>query len=192
MRKIRDSSLDEYVTWYLQRQQRKGEEPGVIPDSPADRLRMLDTRHNKTGSKAPWFRAAAWSIWLVEHPEEFERLVYFESEWTVAEGLTKRNDGKNYRWLGQVAKNAIRGGYLKRPSAARHLHYYQELKAGRLRLQGEDRLVLRTLSSSEHENNPAGVYYIHDGSGRALPYQILVSEGMTFQTVEVFLAEEVN
>lgn len=122
--------------------------------------------------------------------QELESLVFLESEWTKAEGLVVK-DGANYRLLGKVADRAIALVYLTRASAKRHLDYYTAFKSCHFRLEGSSRLVICSSSGDERRENPAGQYYLHDGTGRALSYMILVKEiAATFNPVEALLVQE--
>jgi hypothetical protein len=189
MRFIRQSSYDEFVEWYLRREQRKG----TIAEVPAlaeKRVQLFERPPvDKIGDLLWLFRAADWYVISLDSREEFDRLVYLDVEWTRSKGLIDPAHGKNFRLLRQVARNALHKHYLEKPDASKHREYYEKFGAG-LRLCGDDRLTLRTMRPVEHDMNPAGIRYLHDGAGRGLPYMLRVLEGMPYEPVEAFVAEE--
>jgi hypothetical protein len=187
MHVARPSSLEEYASWYLQRESRKANAAAAqIRDSPVATLRTLHA-----GKVRPWFdRATRWQIVEMD-PADLGRLVFLESPWTTCEQLVVP-DGPNYRLLRRVARNAIRGAYLSRPAASRHQTYYDQLAAGRLKLSGADRIAICSAGASEVSTNPEAGYYLLDGVGRCLPYMILIAERRPVpRLVEAFLAERI-
>ena len=67
--------------------------------------------------------------------------------------------------------------------------YYRKFKSGAIRMSQEP-IVLRSLGSNEEgPRNPDALFYLHDGLGRSLPYQVLLVEGhLCYEPVEAFLA----
>jgi hypothetical protein len=186
MRYIRGSTFDECVEWYLLRERRK-DPLLVVPNSAPARLEMM--RKDHSGKLRDWFERARWSVVVID-AQELENLIYLESNWTKDENLVV-NDGPNYRLLGKVADRAINSGYLTKASAKQHLEYYNALKKCHFRLEGSSRLVICSPNDSEKQANPAGQYYLHDGSGRGLSYMILIKENAAmFDPIEVFLAQQ--
>ncbi len=187
MRVVRGSSVEEYASWYLQREARKGD-PRPIPVDDAARVQAMWDCH--AGKMRGWFNAATrWRLVELEHSDELAGLVFLESTWTRNEGLVIP-DGPNYRLLGRVADNALASGYLARPSAQKHKDYYDRIAAGALHLRGDDRIAICSAEPSEVAGNPDAVYYLVDGVGRCLPYMMLLKEQKLHRTpTEALLAE---
>ncbi|HUI84002.1 MAG TPA: hypothetical protein VL240_07260 [Candidatus Binatia bacterium] len=185
MRALRDSSLEEYASWYLLREAQKTR---TATPSAMQRDPIAEMQHHE-GKMRSWFDASTmWKIVELENVDEFSNLVFLESDWTREEGLVT-NDGANYRLLDRVAENALRGGYLHRPSAHRHREYYERLAAGTLILRGEDRIAICSAECSEIAANPAASFYLLDGAGRCLPYMVLLKEKRLNEiAIEAFLA----
>jgi hypothetical protein len=188
MRIIRPSSLHEYAAWYLRRDAQKGGSRS-IPDDPEEQVRVMYQRHD--GKMRDWFTStASWYIVSLDSVSELSNLIFLECKWTKDEELVVPN-GVNYRLLGRVTKNAMNVGYLARPSAHRHKTYYENLAAGSLQLEGDNRIAICSMEEGEGHSNPAAKYYLLDGAGRSLPYMILIHEGKhKYRPVETFLAEK--
>jgi hypothetical protein len=186
MRALRASSIEQYASWYLQRNRRK--HPDSITDDPSDSVDVMRREH--PGKMRHWFsNATRWHIVSLDLVSDLANLVFLECEWTKLEGLVIP-DGKNYRLLGPVAENAIAGNYLSRSSAKKHKNYYEKLVTGSLRIEGEERVAICSAEDSEMRSNPDGKYYLLDGVGRCLPYMILVVEhAQEFAPIEAFCAE---
>ena len=186
--RLRQSSLEEYATWYLAREAKKPGAASVAAVGPAA-VTCMWQQH--LGKMRDWFRnEARWSVVTLDSFAELERLIFLESSWTTEEQLVIPDRTPNYRLLDRVAQNASMHSYLDRPRADRHRAYRDDLCAGRLRLVGDARIALCTPEESEIRTNPAGTFYILDGVGRCLPFVTLVrSGGLTFTPVEAFLVE---
>lgn len=118
---------------------------------------------------------------------ELRKLVFLESSWTKDEGLVVP-DGPDYRLLERVAQRAPALRYLERPTAARHLEYYQRISQG-FRLVGDERIAICSAEPSEISHNPLAAYYLLDGAGRALAWMIHVDEGTALdEDVEAIVA----
>lgn len=187
MRIVRGSSLEEYASWYLEREARKGDSR-AIPADPSHKVQLMRERH--AGKMRDWFDAITrWHLVEVEGAEEISNLVFLESSWTKEEGLVIP-EGPNYRLLGRVAAKAMACGYLTRPSAQKHKDYYDRIAAGTLQLRGADRIAVCSAEAGEIAANPAARYYLLDGVGRCLPYMILLKEQKLQHTpIEALLAE---
>jgi hypothetical protein len=187
MRKLRDSSLAEYASWYLLREARKG---GPDITAPRQRDHANEMRLNHAGKMRNWFDATAtWSIVELENASELASFVFLESHWTQREGLVN-DDGPNYRILDRVAANAIANGYLHRPSAQRHRNYCEQFAAGSLELTGENRIAVCSAEPEEIAANPSASLYLLDGVGRCLPFMILLKQQkLGFAPIEAFLAK---
>jgi hypothetical protein len=183
---MRTSSIEEYARWYLQRDRRK--HPGQIADDSGDPVKVMWRDHRY--KMRDWFsNATRWHIVLLDTVSDLANLVFLESSWTKSEGLVILG-GTNYRILGRVAENAIAGNYLVRPSAHKHKHYYDELTAGSLHIEGDDRVAICSAEESEIRSNPSAQYYLLDGVGRCLPYMILLAEHkQEFAPIEAFCAD---
>jgi hypothetical protein len=186
MRVVRTSSVEEYCSWYLHRESRKGDQR-PIPEISEQQVQIMCQWHGH-GKMRPWFTdTTRWNIVLLE-VSDLANLVFLESEWTKREGLVVPG-GKNYRLLDRVAENAMISGYLARPSAHQHKAYYDALRSGSLRLVGEERVAICSAEDSEIQTNPCASYYLLDGVGRCLPYMLLTKEHAIEHTpVEAFLA----
>jgi len=198
---VGQSSYDKFIKWYLKREKREkpDDNPCRVPWLARNRREFMRQRHS--GKLKDWFENANWSIVRITQ-DEFDRLIPIEDCWTKKVGLTDWSRGANYRLLRNVAYTAIRkiksgeisldcdqmSGYRK---------YYPRLKHGHMHLEGNDRIVLRSLEDDERfgnpegkpPGNPRGLFYLHDGWGRSLPYQMLLKEqALQYTPVEAFLA----
>src|SRR5437879_4693397 len=144
MRVVRASAVEEYARWYLQRDRHKH---GEIADDSGDPVEVMWRVHKY--KMRDWFKSNStrWHIVSLDTVSDLANLVFLECPWTKGEGLVIP-DGRDYRLLGRVAKNAIAGNYLASPLAYKHKHHYDELAAGSLRLEqkgstiwSENRLV---------------------------------------------------
>jgi hypothetical protein len=187
MQRCRASSYDEFVDWYLARERRK--KGTSVPTSARDRREEMRTKH--PGKIRPWFSSGVWDVVLLDQ-QDLERLIFYEDQATKSSGLVNPNDGLNYRLLGKVAENARKSQYLTRVPGSGHVRYYQALRDGHFLLEHSSSIVICTPNAGERLSNPNGLYYLHDGTGRALPYLMLVKEGhIPFEPVMAFRAEEV-
>ncbi len=185
MRTLAAATYEDYVWWYLKREKYKGRQfpwPGTAEEA------LTCMREVHWGKLRPWFPAGEWSIVRFEQAWELELLVFMHSEQTVTSGLLPQEGPKNFRLLGRVVENALADGCLAHKENARIAHYVSCFQAGSLSLVGESRLVI--CSSNKHEMawNPAGRFYLHDGSARALAYLVHLRQGGTGESpVEAFL-----
>jgi hypothetical protein len=188
MRIVRSSSIEDYASWYLQRESRKGD-AYEIPREPEQQVQAMRQRHE--GKMRKWFSGTTlWHIVSLDDISDLANLVFLESKWTKEEGLVVP-DGKNYRILSRVAENAKVGDYFGRPSARKHKAYYDQLLAGSLLLQGENRIAICSAEPSEIASNPNARYYLLDGVGRCLPYMGLLNQGkLEYTPVEAFRADK--
>ena len=133
MRVVRASSLDEYASWYLRREARKGNSDL----SPAElQGQVVTMRQHHRGKLRDWFNACTrWHIVVLDLAGELADLIFLESRWTKEEGLVIR-DGPDYRLLDRVADNAMASRYLARSSARKHKDYYVQLATGCLKHRG--------------------------------------------------------
>ncbi len=202
MNKVMESSYDEYIEWFLEREKREKPEqnPSKVPRLARNRRKLMEKEHrDKT---RPWYKSAGWSIVTITQ-DEFERIIPIESDWTKEVGLTDWSLGVDYRLLRNVAHIAIRKigneEYFIEDNKAEmrgYERYYNALKHGDRRLKDKDRIVLHSLDDNERlgnpqgkpPGNPCGFFYLQDGWGRSLPYQILLMEGyVAYEPVEAFL-----
>lgn len=187
MRVLRESSLEEYASWYLHREMRKGDRR-QIPTKPMEQVAAMWQRHG--GKMRAWFNTTTrWTVVELETVRDLASLVFLECQWTKNEGLVIP-DGPDYRVLDRVATNAMRIAYLDRPSAEKHRRYYCQLAENSLQLVAEDRIAICSAESGEIRSNPTAHHYLLDGVGRCLPYMILLKERrLTHMPIEAFLAE---
>src|SRR5260221_11293832 len=120
MRDVRESSLLEYVGWYLHREAHK---PSAGPPEADADAQVATMRRDHAGKMRTWFDASTrWRI--VELGQtDLANIVFLECSWTRDELLVVP-DGPNYRLLRRVAANAMAQDYLSRPTAHRHKVYY--------------------------------------------------------------------
>lgn len=184
MQILRPSSLEEYASWYLQREARKSGDNLAMQQHPVAEMWL-----HHAGKMRNWFDAiTTWNIVQLQDVTELANLVFLESNWTKQEGLVK-HDGPNYRLLDRVASNAIQCGYMDRATAGRHRKYYDLLATGALSLSGEDRIAICSAESSEIASNPSATFYLLDGVGRCLPYMALLKQKkLGFVPIEALIA----
>ena len=190
MTTIRSSSVQEYAAWYLAREANK---IGATSSHRADDQAVTEMSSLHQGKMRPWFDSpnTKWSLACLDRLSDLGRLVFLESEWTKREGLVLTDGSPDYRILQRVAQNAMAVDYMSRPDAARHRKYFDAIRAGQLRLQGNDRIALCSAARNERAVNPSARFYLLDGVGRLLPLmKLLLSEQVSFEPVECFLAEE--
>ena len=178
--------MQEYASWYLLRNARKSSSV-ITPTMRHDPAVQMWLHHEH--KMRNWFGASTiWNIVELENVNELANVVFLESAWTKSEGLV-RSDGANYRLLDRVATNAITSGYLHRSSDQRCRIYYEQLEAGDLKLEGDNRIAICSAEPSEIASNPSATFYLLDGVGRCLPYMILLKQGrIAFDPIEAFLA----
>ena len=197
MKYIRKSSWEEYVKWYLHREQwKKAARESVdleVPETPAeqkDKVKQLEKFHD-------WFDdgRAVWAIVELSQ-DEFERLIpayqCFSHRRLAKRWLKRKNTGL----LKEMAELARRKNYIYWPNSEvqQHKDYYEQFKLGRMHLTGEHRIVICTADRASGKEadpaiNPDSFYHLEDGWGRSLPYQILLLEGkISFGKVEAFCA----
>jgi hypothetical protein len=188
MRVLRVSSVEEYSSWYLERDRRKHPDR-TSPEISRSQVQTMQQFH--PGKMRDWFNVfTRWQIVSLDAIDDLTNLVFLESEWTKKERLVVP-DGPNYRLLGRVAKNAIAEGYLGNESAHRHKAYYDKLASGSLRIQAEERVAICSAEESEIRSNPDAKYYLLDGVGRCLPFMMLMMQRkQEFSPLEAFLAEK--
>jgi hypothetical protein len=191
MQRLRDSSFVEYGTWFWQRELRN-ERPldKPIPSTDSEMEALFKTR--APGKYRPWFRSGRWSVGRLTL-DEFKHLMVLDAVETRSEQLVIERVN---RTLENAAKNALATGYFEvmRPLRRRHFWYFLSYVYGSLRLEGENRLVVCSLSPDETRGAPDATYsyYLHDGWGRALPYMVLVLQGeREYEPVEVVCVEKV-
>ncbi len=203
MNTVRQCSYNQYIEWYIQREVQKGfynKSPlrlikRLILSQKRDQInklrysRKLMQDDHAEGKLKHWFENADWSIVCITQ-DEFERSMILEGEWTKAHDLVDPlSDEANYRLLGTVAHTAIRTNYLEIEADKRMKEYYRKFKSGSS-FMGHEPIVLRSLEPDEETpRNPDALFYLHDGLGRSLPYQILLVQGrLSYEPVEAFLA----
>ncbi len=198
---VEQSSYDEFIKWYLKREKREKpeENPYRIPSLVRNRRKFMRQCHS--GKIKDWFEDANWSIVRISR-DQFDRLIPIEDCWTKKVGLTDWSCGVDYRLLRNVAEitvQKIRSGdvSLDCDQMSGYRKYYPRLRNEHMHLRGNDRIVLRSLENDERfgnpegkpPGNPRGVFYLHDGWGRSLPYQVLLIENhLSYEPIEAFLA----
>lgn len=186
---MRKYSYNKFEKCYLKRekQEKPEDNPGRIPVFARNRHRLMRKCHS--GKLEDWFQKANWSIVSLTQ-DEFERSMILEGGWTIDDGLVDRSSTEiNYRLLRNVANIAIQMRYLETNANERMRNYYERLRNGSFRMSQEF-IVLRSLGSNEKTHrNPDALFYLHDGLGRSLPYQVLIREGcLSYEPVKAILA----
>lgn len=203
MKIVKNSSFEEYIQWYLQREFEKNERP---EDDPENYKNLYDLkkymRLKHSGKVRDWFHVGKWFIIQIDDINDIDNLVCLDGGW-VKEYLIpdeSRNE-KNFRILKKIVSNAKESEYfmkskddLRKNEYSKRFEYYNKLKQGGCllpRLINQDKIVLCSLNSSEKSQNPTGTYYLHDGLGRLLAYKYLIDyEGKHLNTpIEAFLVE---
>lgn len=207
MQLLSGASFVEYVRWYLDREFIKNKRSEDNPSRFAGDEEMLEYMENKHGGKLQeWFRDAKWKIYKLDPSIDLHNLVCLEGEWTkkylIPDDLRIQKD---YRILKQMVKNAKELNYFTKTHADiialgdspdnrfKYYNNYKDLPDKALpALTGGNRIVLRSLGENESKSNPSGNYYLHDGFGRLLTYQYLISvcDFRLDGDIEAFLVEE--
>ena len=182
---VRDSSFDEFAGWYLAREYRKHPLTADDPTTIDDRTTFMFAHHR--GKTRPWFTTARWLLASLEQTE-FRLLVFLECDWTRREGLVIPGE-PNYRILRRVAENARNTNYLANASNPQHRRYYEAIAHCHFRLECDSRIAICSAEANEIQQNPLASYYLLDGVGRGLAYQLFLLEGMPYSPVEAFVAE---
>jgi hypothetical protein len=192
MRLLRQSSLEEYAKWYLERQWDRKGDLRPIPEQPEQGIEAMWERH--CGKMRNWFdESSRWHIVELDAVDDLPNVVFLECPWTKASGLVIP-EGPNYRLLRRASENALARNYLNSlsPDHPEHKHYYDALERGELQLVGGNRIAICSAEPSEMELNPDARYYLLDGVGRCLPYMTLLLElKMKPLPVEGVLAQRV-
>jgi hypothetical protein len=174
----------EYAIWYLKRDREKHPE-APDPMCSSDPISLMKQRHG-TGKWLDWFDSADWRTVRLNEID-FRRLIFLDSNWTKAEGLTVPVV-PDHRLLEVVAHRALTTNYMGHASDE-HRRYYNAFQDG-FRMTGDRRVMLRSATDGERSGNPSAEFYQMDGAGRGLPYMILLLEGhLRYEPVEAFLAE---
>jgi hypothetical protein len=190
---LRESTYDEYVEWYLNRNLMKHPDSGPVPLSPDDRRTLMERVHGK-GKLRPWFPYGTWTVVRIESAEALGHLMMLGSDWTRDARLVR--DGVP-RLLRNGVLHAIEVSYFEEtgPKREEHHKYYRKMKDKSLRPSNFDKFVLCSLNADERKSvaatHPPVRYYLHDGVGRGLPYLTLVHRGVVdFEPIDAFLAIE--
>lgn len=189
MKTLRAVSFDDFVEWYLRRENTKGNIRSVPETRFERRILMEATQHGKL-----WPGCASWPWSLVEvAPSELSNLLILADDWTRDELLVRKGV---VRTLGNTVTHALDSGYFTdlTDRRTRHHGYYHTFEHTSPSTSEIGRLVLRTLHENERSEVDAGhasgiCYYLHDGFGRLLPYLTLLQQKQVEPVViEAFLA----
>ena len=173
MKILGSTCFDDFVAWYLQREQAKGRLPSV-PTTPDERRALMESTH----AGKLWPGCPAWSWSLVElDAADLPDLLILDCDWTRDESLVREGV---VRTLDNAVTHALDSGYFinETEQRARHQAYYREYVKSSPSGQTLGTLVIRTLLYDEVSCTVmAGrsdiSYYLHDGFGRLLPYLAL-------------------
>lgn len=195
MRFIRSASFEEFVTFYLSRERRKGRLDPQLTGLSWDTL-AAEMRRSHRGKLRPWFEHGRWSVVSLDGIEDAMSLVCLKDEAMKAAGLIddSKPDGRLMRAVVAAAhKNSVFDNNLPR-SACIEGFRVKRIEAYRRswpELRGDDMLVLCTLNAAEKSESPGGSWYLHDGLGRLVPHlYATVYEGREYRPIEALLAEE--
>lgn len=189
--KIRQSSFDEYIEWYLRRDHAKGDLRQVPESAFSRRVTMESTKHGKL-----WPGCAGWGWSLVElEVSALPNLLILASDWTRDERLIREDVP---RTLGNAARHAAESGYFEKWSEARARHhgYFEAFRAITPSSSEFGRIVVRDFRDDSERGDaararPTASYYLHDGLGRCLPFLALLDAGAVSPIrIEAFLASE--
>jgi hypothetical protein len=196
MRRVRASSFEEFVRWYLSKERiKRGQDPD-LSGRPWDSL-VKEMHRAQAGKLRPWFEDARWSIVSLDDISEAMRLVLVDN-WEARQNRLI-TDGLDNRLARTIVTMARETGYYDNPEILRSnsviAHFRQERITAFRRswpdLRDGERLTICDLNAAEKAENPGGTYYLHDGFGRLLAYlYMIVFEGREYSPIEAFLVEE--
>jgi hypothetical protein len=190
MERVRNSSFEEFVRWYLARERRKHNQDDDLSGRSWDSL-LAEMRSAHPGKLRPWFERGRWSIMSLCVFGEATSLVCVDAQETRRDRLIV-GSAPNNRLAGTLVAAAHATGYfyncdVRRTNAVQNRY----LQRNWPQLREGDRLTLCSLSANEKRQNPGGSYYLHDGFGRLLPWlYVILYEGEEYSPIEAFLAEE--
>jgi hypothetical protein len=187
---LRDSSFEEFATWYLERERRK--RGGPLPSDP---IREMQRAH--PAKLRRWFPRGHWRIAQLQEPADALSLVCLDN-WETRRAFLVSGTGPDIRLAASLVGQARANYYFDNNTIMRtdsvESHYRQtpieQFRAYWPILRGPERLTIIALNDDERAENPSGTYYLHDGLGRLLAYlYLVVFEGRDYHPIEVFLAE---
>jgi hypothetical protein len=164
---------------------------GFISELPNDPVAQM----KKEDGKKPHSINSGWSIVRLTKTE-FENLIFYECEGLRNDKIVIPEQGFNYRLLKNVAENA-KSFFNNKPASLsneqqRAINYYKSFSEGKIKLEGDNRIFLLRANTEEIKKNPAGEYYIKDGSGRALAYMtLLLQDKIQWAPVEAFFCNSI-
>jgi hypothetical protein len=196
MRRVRASSFEEFIRWYLGKERlKRGQGQDLSGRSWDDLVREM--RRAEAGKLRPWFEDARWSIVSLDDISEAMHLVLVDNWEARQNGLIR--EGLDNRLARTIVTMARETGYYDNPEILKSnsviAHFRQERIAAFRKswpeLRDGDRLTICDLNADEKAENPGGTYYLHDGFGRLLAYLYMIFfEGREYGPIEAFLAEE--
>jgi hypothetical protein len=196
MRRVRSSSFEEFIRWYLGKERlKRGQDPDLSGRSWDDLVREM--RRAEAGKLRHWFEDARWSIVSLDDISEAMHLVLVDN-WEARQNRLIR-EGLDNRLARTIVTMARETGYYDNPEILKSnsviAHFRQERIAAFRKswpeLRDGERLTICDLNADEKAENPGGTYYLHDGFGRLLAYLYMIFfEGREYNPIEAFLAEE--
>ena len=169
MKFIKQFSEEKFKIWYMDREYRK---KGNLVTRDNNQLLDEFERDHSSGKGLSDFYPQRWDIVVITQ-EEFENLIHLESRWTIQTGLTITEESRR---LMAVAQRAEETNYWMNLHP-KHLEYYEQIKAGSLRLESVNRIVIRNATMSEKMHDHDALFYLHDGNSRGLAYMRALLKG---------------
>ena len=193
---LRESSFDEFVRHYLERERRKHRLPANLSSTPR-RLLLAEMQRDWPGKLRPWFPDARWSLISLDTIDDVMTLICLDDAPMRQIGLSNGATPDN-RITRAVVHAAREHGLFdqSRPTALKCVIGFRNKRAelqaaGWPKLSGVEKLVLCSPNAGERSENPSASWYLHDGLGRLTAYlYAVIYEGVAFSAVEALLAED--
>lgn len=196
MRFVRQSSFEEFIRHYLERERRKHRQNPDLSGVPMELL-MAEMRETWPGKLRGWFERGRWSVVSMDTPGDAMTLVCLDNPAMRAAGLVDGAARDNRIARTVVARAHETGLFEDRGTTGGGLieafrtKRTEAMRANWPPLRGGERLVLSSLNSGEKAENPSGSWYLHDGCGRLVAYLYAVAyENRPYAPIEALLAEE--
>jgi len=174
IRFLQRSSIEEYITHYLQREAIKREQP-YIEQSFEDNI--LEMRKNHEGKVRDWFLNSTWSKIEITNLNGLKYLLALSAQWT--KDIISINKP---RILGYMAERAFEIDWWNFNSTSDKMKSrYTDFKKDIELFYQDSMLVLCSLDDNEKAELSGATdkpvhLYLHDGIGRGLPFLAVTSK----------------